>query len=59
MKCDKCRNYQPCSSGVDDGFYRACKEYFFTTAIIGRMTKEYKQEVMDGKRKSCKGFEKL
>jgi hypothetical protein len=59
MKCDRCSNYQVSMSGTNDGYYTACREYFHSTAIISPMTREYKQEVMDGKRKYCKGYEKI
>lgn len=48
MKCDKCSNYQPCN---DVYHYSACKNIMLIRA--------YKQAVMDGKLKNCKGFEKL
>ncbi|MFA7627646.1 MAG: hypothetical protein WCZ17_11440 [Candidatus Kapaibacterium sp.] len=51
MKCDKCSNYQPCMSGNDVYHYSACKNMMLIRA--------YKQAVMDGKLKNCKGFEKL
>jgi hypothetical protein len=59
MKCDKCRNYQIDMDGTNEGYYTACKEFFYTTLPVDTMTKEYKQDVMDGKRKNCKGFERL
>ncbi len=59
MKCNRCRNYQPCPSGVDDGYYRACREYDMTLSLTNQLSNEYKQEVMDEKRTYCKGFERF
>ena len=57
MKCDKCSNYQPCPSGTEDGYYKACKENLHVGQL--RLSKEEKQDVMDGKIKYCRGFEKI
>ena len=59
MKCDNCANHQVHPSGTDDGYYTACKERFHTLQIVNPMTKEEKQSVMDGEKKSCRGFEKI
>ena len=57
MKCDRCSNYQPCPSGTEDGYYKACKENLHVGQL--RLSKEEKQDVMDGKIKYCRGFEKI
>lgn len=59
MKCEKCMNYSINPDGTNEGYYTACTEYNLTTSIIRPFTKHEKQEVMDGIKKSCRGFEKL
>ena len=59
MICDSCRNYHIGGDGTNDGYYTACKERYYTLATVGSITRQYKQEVMDGKRKHCKGYEKI
>ena len=59
MKCNTCGNYQVVMSGVNDGCYTACKEMFYTMQLINPMTKKEKQDVMDGKKKYCRGYEKF
>lgn len=59
MKCDNCQNYQIHPSGVDEGYYTACKEYKLTIQVVNTFCKEDKQKVMDGLSKNCKGFRKL
>ena len=59
MKCNTCQNYQIDADGTNEEYYTACKEYNHTLMIVNGMTKDYKQEVMDGKRKNCKGYERL
>lgn len=59
MKCEKCEFYQPSLSGVDEGFYTACKERNLTLQVISPLTNEEKQEVMDELKKNCRGFQKI
>lgn len=59
MKCDKCSNYQPCPSGTDDGYYKACKSLSELSIGLSKLTNEDIQEVMDGKKNYCKRFEKI
>lgn len=59
MKCNTCQNYHISGDGTNEGYYTSCVERFHTLQIVQPMTKEYKQEVMDGKRKYCKGYEGL
>jgi hypothetical protein len=59
MNCEKCINYSINPDGTNEGYYTACNERELTASIIRPLTKEEKQEVMDGKIKSCRGFKKL
>ena len=51
MKCDRCSNYQPDMSGNNVYHYSACRSVM--------LIRQYKQAVMNGELKNCKGFEKL
>lgn len=59
MLCDKCSNYQPCLSRQNEGYFTACKNYLEKVRIVNRLTNEEIQLIMNGKKKTCKGFEKL